>query len=245
MERVFGEKVTAHRLDTRSEKRWLTGLTIDALIARPIFLRASQALFHADPHAGNLFFTRDRRLAILDWSLVGSLGERERVAMVQITLGALMLHAERIVGILAGLAERQPVDLPALKSIVHAWLGRIRQGQFPGFAWLMGLLDEAFQTARLRFGADLLLFRKILYTLEGVIADIGAGENRIDEVLWSEFLAHLAVEYPERWLALPKSRAFATRLSNADLVQLMLSVPQTVTRCWLQQFGVQAGQSPS
>jgi ubiquinone biosynthesis protein len=242
MERVVGRKVTEHGLESRGEKCRLAGLVLGALVARPIFRRASQTLFHADPHAGNLFLTTDRRLAILDWSLVGSLGERERIAMVQITLAALTLDAERIVAILAGLAERQSLDRAALQSVVYAWLGRVRQGQFPGFTWLMGLLDEAVQTARLRVGADLLLFRKMLYTLEGVVTDIGVQDSRIDGVLLGEFLGHLAVEWPGRWLALPNCRTFATRLSNADLAQMMLRLPWTATRIWVDQFGLRQRQ---
>jgi ubiquinone biosynthesis protein len=76
MERVVGGKVTEHGLASRGEKRRLAELVVEALIARPVFSTAGQALFHGDPHAGNLFLTRDHRLAILDWSLVGSLGER-------------------------------------------------------------------------------------------------------------------------------------------------------------------------
>jgi len=233
MERIVGEKVTAHRLNGGGAKRRLAELVVEALIVRPIFLRAPQALFHADPHAGNLFFTRDHRLAILDWSLVGSLGERERIAMVQIMLGAMTLDCERIVTVLEGLAERHRVDRRVLKPVVYTRLGRIRQGQFPGFTWLMGLLDEAVQTARLRVAADLLLLRKALYTLRGVVADIGEEPCRIDEVFLRVFLGHFAVEWPERWLTLPTSRAFATRLSNADLVHLMLSLPGTAARFWL------------
>jgi ubiquinone biosynthesis protein len=235
MERVVGKKVTEHSLDSGAERRWLARLVLSALIARPIFQRASQALFHADPHAGNLFLTRDHRLAILDWSLAGSLGERERRAMVQIILGGLTLDAERIVAVVAALAQ-QTLDGPALESLVHAWLRRVRQGQFPGFTWLMGLLDEAVLTARLRVAADLLLFRKMLYTLEGVIADIGAEKNRMDDVLLREFLGHLVVEWPVRWFALPNSRKFATRLSNADLAEVTLTYPWTAMQCWLDQF---------
>ncbi len=91
MERVTGRKVTEHRLGSTSAERRLAELVLDALIARPFFSRASQALFHGDPHPGNLFLTADRRLAILDWSLVGSLGERERAAVVQVALGGLMV----------------------------------------------------------------------------------------------------------------------------------------------------------
>jgi ubiquinone biosynthesis protein len=236
MERVTGWKVTGHGLDSRDGKRRLAGLVVEALVARPFFSKAGRALFHGDPHAGNLFLTADGRLAILDWSLVGSLGERERVAVVQIILGAMTLHAEGIVTTLAGLAERGRVDRPALEAVVHAWLGRVRQGRFPGFTWLMGLLDEAFQAARLRVGSDLLLFRKTLHTLEGVVADIGAADGQVDEVLLAEFLRHLAAEWPLRWLAPPDSRAFATRLSNADLARWMLSLPWAATRFWLDQF---------
>jgi ubiquinone biosynthesis protein len=235
MERVVGRKVTEHGLNFEGEKRRLAELVIKAMIARPIFLRANQALFHADPHAGNLFLTRDQRLAILDWSLVGSLGERERVALAQITLSALTFHAERIVTILVGLDERQRIDRRTLESVVHAWLARIRQGQFPGFTWLLGLLDEAVQTARLRVGSDLLLFRKTLYTLEGVIADIGAEASCMDDVLLGVFLGHFAVEWPARWFALPDSRMFATRLANGDLLHLLLRLPWTAVRFWLDQ----------
>jgi ubiquinone biosynthesis protein len=233
MERVTGGKVTGHGLDSAGDMWRLAGLIVEALIARPVFSPANRALFHGDPHAGNLFLTQDDRLAILDWSLVGTLGERERIALGQITLGALTLSAERIVTSLAGLAERRHVNRPALESVVGAWLGRVRRAQFPGFAWLMGLLDEAFQTAGLRVGGDLMLFRKTLHTLEGVLADVHAGTSPMDEVLLREFVRHLAVEWPQRWVALPHSRAFATRLSNADLVQMLLGLPWAAAQVWV------------
>ena len=65
------------------------------------------------------------------------------------------------------------------------------------------MLDDAIKTARLRLAADLLLFRKTLHTLEGVVADIGAGNNRIDEVLAAEFLRRLAGEWPRHGWPLP------------------------------------------
>jgi ubiquinone biosynthesis protein len=235
MERVTGRKVTDQGLDSKCEKRRLAKLVVEAMLARPIFTKGDPALFHGDPHAGNLFLTSDNRLAILDWSLVGSLGERERTAMVQIILAALSLDHEGIVTELEGLTDRQRPDRPTLISVVRAWVRRIWQGQFPGFTWLIGLLDEAVQTAQLRVGADLLLFRKTLYTLEGVVADIERRQHLIDEVLTDEFLTHFAVEWPQRWFAQPDCRRFATRISNADLLQVMLRWPSTVARFWMEQ----------
>src|SRR5262245_35177287 len=91
------------------------------------------------------------------------------------------------------------------KAVVHARLGRVRRGQFPGFPWLLGLLDEAVQTAGLRVGPDLLRFRKGLHTLAGMLADLSAGDGRIDQALLGAFLRHLAAEWPLRWLDWPHS----------------------------------------
>jgi predicted unusual protein kinase regulating ubiquinone biosynthesis (AarF/ABC1/UbiB family) len=179
----------------------------------------------------------------LDWSLVGFLGERERVAMGQIMLAAFTLHAERIVAVLEDLDERKQVNRQALRKVVEGWLRRIRRGQFPGFAWLVGMLDEATQTARLRVAANLMLFRKSLLTLEGVIGELGADGFRIDHVVASEFLRHFGRELPERWFSRSASRAFAVRLSNADLAETLLSSPLAIPRFWLAESSELLDQS--
>jgi ubiquinone biosynthesis protein len=230
MERVIGQKVTECCGDFRIEKRRMAKLLIETLIARPIFSRAAQAPFHGDPHAGNLFSTKDRHLAILDWSLVGLLCEPERISIMQIMLAAMAFRAERIVAVLCGLSKRQPIDLQALRSIVYKWIERIRDGHLPGFSSLTNLLDEAVQNAGLRFGADLMLFRKALHMVEGVVTDMAGGSGLIDQVLLSEFIFHFSAEWPWRFLASPDSRSFATRISNTDLAELMLNFPWMAIR---------------
>jgi ubiquinone biosynthesis protein len=236
MERIFGEKVTDHRLDARTDRERLARLVIRALLGQPIFSRAAQAMFHSDPHAGNLLYTRDGRLAILDWSLVGHLGEAERIAMGQIVLGAVTLDAPRIVDLLADLGERQAVDRRALRRIVDDSLRSVRRGQLPGLAWLIELLDDATQTARLRVGTDMMLFRKTLHMLEGVIGELGASNLQVEDVLLAEFVRHFGREWPSRWFALPTSRAFPTRLSNADLAATLLSWPFAAARFWQAEW---------
>ena len=57
----------------------------------------------------------------------------------------------------------------------------------------------------------------------------------IDEVLVREFLCHFTLEWPRRWVSLPHSREFATRLSNWDLTHTMLKLPWTTGRFWLHE----------
>ena len=235
MERVYGEKVTDHRFDNVDDQRRCAELLVAAVIVRPMLSTAGDALFHGDPHAGNLLLTQDHRLAILDWSLATTLSEDKRVAFVQIVIGGLTLDVERITAAISALAGPQGIGSAAVKPIIDAALGRIRQGQFPGLIWVTELLDNVAQTARPRFGSDLVLLRKTLHSLEGVVADIGAERRCIDGVLLSEFFARMAIEWPYRWLATPYCRSFATRLSNADLAGVLMTMPLTATRFWLSR----------
>ena len=60
--------------------------------------------FHADPHAGNVLVTDDRRLCLLDWGLAGHLTRRLRYALVDLFLAAAAHDAEQVVQIAMSLA---------------------------------------------------------------------------------------------------------------------------------------------
>ncbi len=250
MERIEGRKVTEHGTSSPEDRGRLARRIIVALIVQPICSTAPAALFHGDPHAGNLFVTPDGRLALLDWSLVGQLGDRERETIVQILLGALTLDERPILDALRALAlADRVVDEPALECVVAGHLRRVRQGELPGFRWLTGLLDEAVQGAGLRVGTDLLLFRKVLLTLEGVVADVSAGLGLdLDAVLMVSMLNRLVGELPFRTFAPLNSRSFGTRLSNADLMRLALALPWTTARIgldWWQELLASRGIGPN
>jgi ubiquinone biosynthesis protein len=232
MERIFGEKVTDHGLNCAVDKHRLADIVSRVLVAQPVFSRAHCAMFHSDPHAGNLLYTQDRHLAILDWSLIGHLGELERIAMVQIILSTITLDAPRIVAMLMALNTQNQVNRLELRAVVDRWLCRVRRGQLPGLTWLIGMLDEATRSSRLRVGTNMVMFRKSLHTLEGVVRDLGAEGAEIEKPLLREFVLQFAQEWPERWFSWPTSRAFATRLSNMDITETILSSPLAVARFW-------------
>jgi ubiquinone biosynthesis protein len=119
-----------------------------------------------------------------------------------------------------------------LRAVVDRWLGRVRRGQLPGLTWLIGMLDEATRSSRLRVGPNMMMFRKSLHTLEGVVRDLGAEGAEIEKPLLREFVLQFAQEWPERWFSWPTSRAFATRLSNMDITETILSSPLAVARFW-------------
>ncbi|MBK8175001.1 MAG: AarF/ABC1/UbiB kinase family protein [Rhodospirillales bacterium] len=235
MQRIDGRKVTEAKPASVRARRKLASLVFRALVVHPIWSTGESSLFHADPHAGNLFSTDDGRLAILDWSLVGRLTKSDRVCLTQILVGALTLDSQRIRQSVSDLAGGR-CDEGALCALVDNQVGRLSQGAWPGLTWAMDLLDDAVTQARCRFGGDLVIFRKALQTLDGVVADISE-DCHPDRILTIDLLRHLTAEVGLRAWALPFSRNFATHFSNLDLAQLIASAPLIGTRQW---FGVQA-----
>src|SRR6185503_4187895 len=101
---------------------------------------------------------------------------------------------------------------------VHESLRRVRREQIPGPSWFTGLFEELMANG-VRFPSNLVLFRKSLFTLEGVVKDIDPNCS-IRRVFLREALLRLALEWPRRYISLPWSKGFATHLSNADLMRL-------------------------
>ncbi|MFO1156969.1 MAG: AarF/UbiB family protein [Rhodospirillales bacterium] len=242
MQRIDGCKVTdaAAKLPRRARRR-LGDAVIRALIARPLWAAGGEdlSLFHADPHAGNLFATADGKLAILDWSLVGALSKADRVALTQLVIGALTIDRSRIRAAIDALSQGRS-DGAALAAVIDERIGTLKEGAFPGMGWVTSLLDEAALHARCRFDGDLLMFRKVLQTLEGVVADVSA-DARPDRVLVVSVIKALAAEWGQRLYAPPFSRHFATHLSTLDLTQLWASAPLIGQR---QLYGLTRNNRP-
>jgi len=228
MERIFGIKVTEAGHLCESRRMDLAGVVLRELVAKPIWSANPSAIFHADPHAGNLMHTDDGRLGVLDWSLVGHLDKTEREQTAQIVLGALSLDAVRIARAIAALAVEEP-DETALREVVAQAVGRLYRNELPGLAWLMSLLADAMFKAGIRFGEDLVLFRKAILTLESVAADVSTCTS-LSQVLPLSGGAQLLREWARRCVAPPTSRAFRTHVSNLDLLTLYFAAPSAATR---------------
>src|SRR5579871_2357284 len=75
-----GIKVTsaAKQLSVAGRRR-LAEQLMEAMVAVPLFAATQNAIFHGDPHAGNLLYdNRTRELTILDWALRERLGREQR-----------------------------------------------------------------------------------------------------------------------------------------------------------------------
>ena len=226
MTRLFGRKVTeaAGSGNARSLARTLAEIAI----AGPLFAAAGPSVFHADPHAGNLLETDDGRLGILDWCLTGSLEKRERVEITRLLVATLNFDAARLVRITSRLTA-QPLDRRAARAPIQAALQGLRLGDVPTLSSIFAMLDRVAGDASARFGGNLILFRKSLHTVQGVLHDLAPGFS-LDRYLVQRGIEQALLDLPRRLFSMPFSHRFGTHLSNFDLARFLSSGPATAFR---------------
>jgi predicted unusual protein kinase regulating ubiquinone biosynthesis (AarF/ABC1/UbiB family) len=153
---------------------------------------------------------------------------------MQLMLGALTLNAQRIAREIDALAQA-PTNEDALRRVVDKALGKLYAGELPGFRWSQSLLDEASMSAGVKFSSELLLYRKSVLTIEGVVVDI-SGKSSIGRVLPATAARQFLRELVKRVFALPASRDFGTHLSNLDLLSLYWGGPSAAARFWIHHW---------
>ena len=101
MDFIRGDKITDALDGDAAGRREMARRLADALTVDAIFSPTEEAIFHGDPHAGNVFHVSndpaDRyRIALLDWGLYGSFPRAQRKQLVQLVLGVHLGNAKRV-----------------------------------------------------------------------------------------------------------------------------------------------------
>jgi ubiquinone biosynthesis protein len=221
MDRVYGHKIT----DVQAAPAWrrpaLFHSLVRALLSSILFSRDESALFHGDPHAGNLMATSDGRLAILDWSLAGQLKTEDRVQLAQVLVGGWARDPARTAGAVLALA-RNGADEGLVRRHVAETLEDVRWYKPLGPLWVIELLDTLVR-AGVGFPPHLLLFRKAFLSLQDVLSDV-CSYCSLEATLMAEGLLQFVWEWPLRWCKPLDDRDYATHVSSADLMHLAVSV---------------------
>ncbi len=217
MSEEHGVKITtAARRMNKSQRRALAEQLVKALIAIPLFAADHDTVVHADPHAGNLLY--DRRtgeIVLLDWALVARLTLEQRRHLTLMFLMVLLRDASGVFDEIIALSRQRSMSAAkrqAVRRTIDDFIDGLPLWRMPDSMDAMSLLQRlAFQVVRLP--APLILLRKVMFTLEGIVEDIVGAELAMDTILlrslfWRWLTRKLPVGAPlERtdWLRLQAS----------------------------------------
>lgn len=160
---------------------------IEYFLAVPLFSAENKALFHADPHAGNLLYDETTgELVILDWALTERVTREQRRHIGMLFAAAALRdpagmrqHIEALTRRNRKIGVRQA---KIIRACVDRFIERLPFTRLPQAAETTDLLEEiAFKGVRLP--RALVMLRKVLFTLDGIQHDLGAGEIGITSVM--------------------------------------------------------------
>ncbi len=227
MEFVKGGKITdAFPGDTVSRARLAKALgqvmTIDV-----IFSPQDKAIFHGDPHPGNVFYIDDPehpyRIALLDWGLCGELGREQREKLIQLILGLKLGNTKRIANNLDALLDEAIPDTPENAEVRRTIATQTLEGSENKPDYFQALGGLVAELAKEGFALDfnLALFIKAQVTITGILLDLDPTYNRGEE-LFTWVRGEVYKETPKRLLYtvyFPKwtSHDYGTMISNEDV----------------------------
>lgn len=175
-----GVKVTsaAPHLDGQGREQ-LSKQLVEALVAFPLLSRSPYALFHADPHAGNLLYNRRTgELVLLDWALAERLTREQRRRLTLLFGAVAFRNPAAACEQIQYLSERDkhdhPGDAKTIGRVVERFFEELPVAKLPRAVDAMSLLESAAMVG-VRFPSSLIMFSKVLFTLDGILDDIRGG----------------------------------------------------------------------
>ena len=185
----------------------------------------------------------DLRIGLLDWSLAGRLTKRDRVKTAQLIQAVLKKDLSGIRRSVKALAIGASMDSPLQRQEFRSLVLRmVRSSAFARltlikrtFKLLEQLTFEGFV-----FPADLMLFRKAIFTLEGVLYDLWPSFD-MDAAVTQYLTALMTQEIPKRIgnLFFPladRPENYPSLISNIELQSLMVHQYVAAIRSSTQSF---------
>jgi predicted unusual protein kinase regulating ubiquinone biosynthesis (AarF/ABC1/UbiB family) len=172
-----------------------------------------------------LYDEANREVVVLDWALTGRLSRDDRRQLARLMIMMTLRDSAGVRSTIHALSRGTAGDDGTNTAIIDRCVTEYFD-ELP-FACSLGALDAMRLLDRIgvegvRFSGSLVLIRKVMFTLDGVLHDITGGTVRIDTIVTREFLS--------RWLK--KVGALPGPFTVADYLAVQRSALMYVTGLW-------------
>jgi ubiquinone biosynthesis protein len=182
--------------------------------------------FHADPHPGNFFISGDGVIGLIDYGMVGRLGDRLRASLLRLSMAVTRHDSERVIDELLDMgAARNAVDRHALARDLDQTFARydgLPLGSMSAAQIFRDIMAIA-QRHVLALPSELVVLARVIAMDEGMGAHLDPNFNLIE----------FAKPYFKRfWLKNHSFQATAERAKESviDLADYMADLPERLVR---------------
>jgi ubiquinone biosynthesis protein len=228
MQFVTGEKITSAFKGDPAKRAIMAERLSEVMTGDVIFASAPEAIFHGDPHPGNVYHVlgdpkNPYQIALLDWGLMGTFPRKDRIALMQLILGVQLADAKRLHKNVGALLEnglpQSPEKLQKIDSLIaQVLVPKAGRSSFDTLQELLfGLIEQGYAT---KFTLN--IFIKSQITIAGELVELDPSLKQ-DELLEKQVTSLVKREMPKRllctvWFPCWNSRSYQSLLSNADVM---------------------------
>ena len=224
-----GAKVTnaASRLP-KGRRQYIAEQLIEALVAVPLLATQEDAVFHGDPHAGNLLYNnRTSELIIIDWALRERLTREQRrhlaLLFLMVSLRDPVGTSREVMALSQQKIRAGSRQASAVQQAVSACLDAMPVKYFPGGADAMQLLEQV-AVKGVKFPGALVMLSKVLFTLNGILGDVGGNGGSMGLTIARRVAQH--------WLI--RRNSFRSPLQTTDWITIQCSALLYASRMLLK-----------
>ena len=201
---------------------------IEALVAVPLLSAQENAIFHGDPHAGNLLYdNRTGELTIIDWALKERLSREQRrhlaLLFLMVSLRDPLGTCDEVFALGQQRIRRNSPRGRMIHETVTRFLDEMPLKHLPSGVDAMRLLERAALKG-VRFPGALIMLSKVLFTLDGILGDVGGS----DPAMGLAITRHIA----RHWIS--NRKQFRSPLMTRDWITLECSALLYASRMWLK-----------
>jgi|CZLA01.1.fsa_nt_gi ubiquinone biosynthesis protein len=226
-----GIKVTnaAARLP-ESRRRKVAEQLIEALVAVPLLAAQEDAIFHGDPHAGNLLYNnRTGELTIIDWALRERLSRDQRRHLALLFLMVTLRDPVGTCNEVLALTQQHIRSASPRGRMVSEFVTHFLD-ELPVLRLSSGvdamLLLERLAMKGVKFPGPLIMLSKVMFTLDGILGDVGGSSSGM------AFGMTIARHVAQHWIK--NRKEFRSPLKTRDWITLQCSALLYTSRLWLQ-----------
>jgi len=225
-----GIKVTnaAARLPVERRRKVAEQL-IEALVAVPLLAAQDDAIFHGDPHAGNLLYNnRTGELTIIDWALRERLSREQRrhlaLLFLMVTLRDPVGTCNEVLALSQQHIRSASPKGQMVSEFVSSFLDRLPAVRSSGVDAM--ILLERLALKDVKFPGPLIMLSKVMFTLDGILGDIRGSDKG------TAFGFTIARHVAQHWMLHRKE--FRSPLMKSDWITLQCSALLYSSRLWLK-----------
>jgi len=175
---------TSERLNVQSHLKGIAGRDLEAVekagLDRSVLAKRGanavlqmvlqDGFYHADPHAGNVLYLPENRIAFLDFGMTGHLSKVRREQIVDLLNGMVNREVGDVTDVLLSWASDSPVDTENLAIDVDTFLDSYHSVPLKQLklSAMLGDITVILRNHQLVLPPDLSMLFKVFITLEGL-----------------------------------------------------------------------------